>query len=567
MNTHLTHPRLTLASLGALCLSAALACTGVVADEDAPAGSGAGTSTGGTTGNGGSGGATPPSIVNGDPGTKLMHRLNSAEYNNTVLDVLGSALAPASSLWSSEEDHGFDNIAAAMHVDDKQFQRYFDAAGLIADDVFNNAALKATVVTCATEDSACVQSVISGIGLRLFRRPLAAEEVATFEKVYTAAKALGETHDNSLKAVLRSLLSSAEFLYRIELDPDPASFVAHPVSAYELASRASYFLWNSAPDAALLAAAESGAILDTTQFSTIVDSMIADAKSDRFTNSFVGQWLGARQVAKHGVKTDLFPEWTPALAASMANEVYYYFNEFAKGDHSYLDFLKADINYIDTNLGALYGIPAADPNFNRVTDTTDHRFGFLGTAAFLALSSYEYRTAPTLRGRWILINLLCIHPKDPPPGVPTLDADPTSPDASEGNVRARLEQHRQDPVCASCHAALDPYGIALENFDAIGKWRDTYKDGTPVDASTTTVEGDNFVGLQGLTDYVTGKDEFKSCISEKLFTYSLGRSVEDADQQYLAAIRAEWLAGNPSIKDLTRRLMLADTFRFRRAAQ
>jgi hypothetical protein len=558
--TNSTRHRLALTGLSALCLSAALACTGVVTEKGAEEGPGSGS---------GGPGSTPGQTLKGeDPGSKTMHRLNSAEYNNTVADVLGSTLAPADSLWSNEEDHGFDNIAKALRVDDKQFQRYFDAAGLIADDLFANAALKANVVTCATaDDAACVQGVIGATGLRLFRRPLTADEVGTYEKVYQAARTLGEDHDNSLKAVLRSLLSSAEFIFRLEYDADPTSLTPHSVSSYELASRASYFLWNSAPDAELLAQAADDSILDVATFGATIDRMLADPRSDRFPRSFVGQWLGARKVAQHGVKTDIFPEWSPELASAMAEEVYQYFNEFAKGDRSWLDFLKADINYVDANLAALYGIAAPAPTMTRVEDTSDNRFGFFGTGAFLALTSYEYRTAPTLRGRWILINLLCTHPADPPPGIMPLDADPGNPDASEQNVRERLEQHRADPVCASCHAALDPYGIALENFDAIGKYRETYKNGTLIDASTITAEGVSYTGLQGLADYVGSQPLFKSCVAEKLFTYSLGRAVEETDKPYLAAVESEWLAGNPSIKDLTRRLMLADTFRFRRAAQ
>jgi hypothetical protein len=571
MTTKFNRPGLNLAGLAALCLGATLACTGVVTDDDegpganggpnagSGAGSGAGSSTGGA-------GTIPGQTLQGeDPGSKTMHRLNTTEYNYTVADTLGTTLAPATDLWLDEEDYGFDNIAKAKQMNDQQYQRYFDAASAVAEDVFANPTLKAGIVTCATEDSACVQSVISAVGLRLWRRPMAAEEITTFENVYNAAKLLGETHDNSLKATLRALLSSSEFLYRIETDPDPASLTPHAVGPYELASRASYFLWNSAPDQALLTAAADGSILDSTAFGAIVDSMYMDMKSDRFTNSFVGQWLGANKVANHGVKEEVYPTWSPALASSLAQEVYYYFNEFAKGDHPWNTFLTADINYIDANNAALYGM-AAPAGVTRVTDTTDKRFGFLGMGAFLALSSYEYRTAPTLRGRWILINLLCIHPADPPPGVPPLDANPDDPNAAESNVRLRLEQHRTDPVCASCHSALDPYGIALENFDAIGTYRDAYKDGTLVDASTN-LEGTDFVGLQGLADFVTNKAEFKSCVAEKLFTYGLGRAVEETDKPYLTNVVTEWQAGTGTIKDLVRRLMLADTFRFRRAAQ
>jgi hypothetical protein len=249
----------------------------------------------------------------------------------------------------------------------------------------------------------------------------------------------------------------------------------------------------------------------------------------------------------------------------MSEEVYQYFREFVFGNRSYLEFLKADVNYVDANLAALYGIASPGPTMTRVEDTSDQRFGFFGMGAFLALSSYEYRTAPTLRGRWILINLLCTPPDDPPPNVPELDSDPNSPDAAEQNVRKRLEEHRVNPLCANCHAALDPYGLALENFDAIGTYRTNYKNGTPVDASTETVEGEAFVGLQGLAEVVSAKDEFTSCVTQKLFTYSLGRGVEATDQPYLDDVRQRWLGGTPTIKDLVRNLMLADTFRTRRA--
>jgi len=547
-------------TLLALCVGANLACTGVV-DTGGPEGMGAAPPVPSGGGNGGTGGAAGV-----DPGSKLMHRLNTAEYNNTVSDVLGSALAPANELWAREADQGFDNIASAMHVDDKQFQRYFEAAGLIADDVFANPTLKANVVTCgAPDDAACVQSIVEAVGLRLWRRPLSAEDVATHAKIYAAARQLGEDHDLAIKAVLQALLSSAQFLYRIEIDPDPSSLTPHPLGAYELASRASYFLWNSAPDAELLQAAADGTILDDAAFDAIFERMFTDPKADRFARSFVGQWLGVRHVPKHGVKAEVFPTWSPELASAMAEEVYQYFGEFLWGERSYLDFLKADVNYVDENLAAFYGITVPGPGLHRVEETSDQRFGFLGMGAFLAMSSYEYRTAPTLRGRWILINLLCTPPKDPPGEVPELDPDPNSPDAAEQNVRERLEQHRLDPSCAGCHASLDPYGLALENFDAIGGYRTAYKNGAPIDARTKTDDGLEFEGLQGLVDVMSEKTELTSCVTQRLFTYGLGRGVVATDQPYLDAVRQQWLAGTPTLKSLVRHLMLADTFRMRRA--
>jgi hypothetical protein len=253
-----------------------------------------------------------PATVPVDPGTKDIHRLNSAEYNATVADVLGTTLQLADSSWRGGELGGFDNVASVLNVDDELYGKYFEAATKIADDVFASSA-KSRVVTCTqADDDACVQSIIGKTGLRLFRRPLSTEEVATYRKVYAAARGLGEAHDGSIKQVLRALLSSTEFLYRIEIDP-PNSVEKHPLNAYELASRLSYFLWSSAPDDALLSAAGDGSLLDAQTLATSVDRMLADpVKSRRLVQNFSGQWLGARKLPQHAVDPTVYPDWSPS---------------------------------------------------------------------------------------------------------------------------------------------------------------------------------------------------------------------------------------------------------------
>ena len=554
--------RLVLAGVSALCLSAIMGCTGMVTGSD-----------------GSSSGSNDPSNPNNpdgttldtkgvDPGTKLIHRLNTPEYNNTVQDVLGTTLAPADALWAAEETANFNNIAAVELVDDKQYQRYYDAAGSVATDVWANAAAKAKIVTCSTQDDAtCTASIINGIGLKLFRRPLGTDEVGTYQKVYTAARALGLAHDASVQQVLIALLSSAEFVYRMEFDPTPSSATPHDLSSYELASRLSYFLWQSAPDDALLKQAADKSLSATATLSAAVDRLSADPKFERFTQSFVGQWLGIKNVASHGVTASVFPEWTPTLGVAMGQEVYSFFDEYAKGDLDWKTFVTSDVNYVNSELATFYGMSAPASGTQRVTDTTDQRFGFLGMGAFLALSSYEYRTAPTLRGRWILLNLLCTPPAEPPPGVPALDANPASTDASDQNVRARLEAHRANAICASCHANLDPYGLALENFDAVGKYRATYGNGAAIDASTSLANGDSFTGLSGLADYVSGKrgSDMLSCVEKQLFVYSLGRVTQDSDTPYLNQVNQAWATGDakPSLPRLIKSLVTADTFRKR----
>jgi hypothetical protein len=542
-----------LGSIATLTLSLAVpACTGQIIEP---------------SGKGGPEGADGPgSDAKGtDPGRKAMHRLNRAEYNATVQDVLGTALAPATELWRGGENHGFDNIAEVLGIDDLQYQRYFEAAAALAEDVFATPPARDRVVSCTTaDDLACVRSIIGATGLRVFRRPLDAEEVGTYQRVYERARQLGENHEGSLEQVVRALLASAEFLYRIETDPDPSSATPHPVAPYELVARLSYFLWSSAPDDALLSAAADGTIGDAAKVPAIVDRMLDDPKSDRFVRNFVGQWLGARRVSAHAVSPELFPEWSPALASAMAEEMYQYFFEFLRTDGSWLEFLKSDVNFVDGDLARLYGMSAPGQGMARVEVTDDGRAGFLGLGGFLALTSYEYRTAPTLRGRWILINLLCSPPRDPPPGIPALDDATGSAEASEQNVRVRLEEHRTNPVCSGCHAAMDPYGIALENFDAIGKFRSAYRNGSAIDVSTALPNGTAFEGLAGMSDVVAAHPKFTACVTEKLFTFALGRGVERTDRPYLTQIEQEWRREKPTLRSLIKSLVTADTFRLRR---
>jgi hypothetical protein len=561
--------------ISSVLLLGAAACTGEIGDVD-QGGSGPGTSTStgvgpstsSSTVAGGTGGTTMPAV---DPGTKGVHRLNSNEYNATVADVLGTKLQPANSSWRGGEIGGFDNIAAVLETDEAQYQRYFDTAGLIADDVFAAVDLKAKIVTCATaDDNACVQGIISNTGKRIFRRPLGTDEVGTYQKVYTAARQLGESHEGSIKQVLRSLLSSAEFLYRIELDPNPSSTEKHPLSAYELASRLSYFLWSSAPDDALLASAADSSLTQNTTLESTVDRMLAEpVKGSRFVENFAGQWLGARKLPDHAVFADVYPDWTPQLATSLTKEMYLYFGEFLKSDRPWADFLHADINFVDASIAKLYGVaaPAASAGQPMSQITTDNRFGFFGLGGFQALSSIDRRTSPTLRGRWIMINLLCTEPPAPPPGVPELTAGPFDPTK---NVKKALEEHRKSPACAACHGTFDPYGMSLEQFDGIGKFRTTYADGATIDSTTELApsdlfpQGAKFSGLKGLADTLSSHPAFQQCIGDNLFTYGIGRLINnDTDRPYLNAIHDEWTKGTPSIRRLIHSMVLAEPFRFR----
>ena len=545
-------------------------CTGLVAGSDGVTGLGNNGSSGaGSTGAGGAGaGASGGGAAVLVPGLSLMHRLNTAEYNATVQDVLLTTLQPATVNWRGGEIDGFDNIAAVLSLDDYQYDLYVDAAEQLATDVFASDALRARVLTCTTtDDMACVTTIINQTGLRVFRRPVVADEVAAYTKVYKASRAQGEDHTSSVKHVLWSLLSSAQFLYRMEFDNGVAT--KHPISGYELASRLSYFLWSSAPDDALLAAADqltTDAALDST-----VDRMLTDNKSSRFVTNFAGQWLGARNVSAHPVDQGLYAAWTPDVANAAASEMFEYFDEFLRKNLPWTDFLKTDLNFVNGPLSALYGIPGVTGSAPvRKEYADDHRAGFLSLVGFLANSSVAARSSPTLRGKWLLVNLLCAPPL-PPPKPFKLEDNGKHPES--GNVRDILEAHRASPDCAGCHSVIDPFGLALEQYDGIGRFRTAYPDNSAINASTelpkstTFPEGVHFSGLDGAADIVGSDPRFKSCVTEKLYTYGLGRSLTNQDKANSADISSKWQsAGDLSLNKLLHGLALADAFRSRTPA-
>ena len=539
-------------------LSAALACSTVRPHSRA--------------GSGGSDAGAGGTAAGLDPGRKDMHRLSSTEYDATVQDVLGTTLQPANASWRGGELGGFDNIASVLGVDEAQYDRYLGAAQALAKELLASEDLRPRFVPCDLGDASCGRSAIAAAGLRLFRRPLEPDELETYQCVYDTARGLGDDESAALTLTLQALLSSAEFLFRIELDPQPESTAGHPLGPYELASRLSYFLWSSAPDDALLQAAEDGSLTQPTKLSAIVDRMLDDPKSERLITNFAGQWLGARQLPSHPT-IPKFYQWSPAMGLSAGQEMLLYFGDFLRTGRSWFEFPTADFNYVDGQLAYFYGIPTdliGTGPFERVEYHDDQRAGFFGLAGFLALSSLDRRTSPSRRGHWIASNLLCAEPPPPPANVPMLEGDAV--DSSTLNVRQVLEKHRTDPGCSACHALFDPYGLALEEYDAIGLYRSTYDDGTPIDAATTLPPSDShpdgltFQGLDGLSRAVSTDPNFGACLAKKLFTYGLGRLVATSDEPHLQRAQQEWLTAGqtPSVRRLIQALVATEAFRFRR---
>ncbi|HVZ74023.1 MAG TPA: DUF1592 domain-containing protein [Polyangia bacterium] len=589
-NTKLhTFRSLALCGLAAASLGFA-ACNGDIGEGGMSPG-GPSSGNGGTTGGGATGGGpvstgNPPPVggntgaggtVALDSGRVSIDRLNNLEYDNTMRDLVGFTGNLAQSTFQPDEKGDFDNTADAFTINDARYEQYFNTADTIGEAVFADATLKAKILTCApaapVSTDACTRTIITNFGLKAWRRPLATAEVDRLVTLANEAATLGETPENSIKHVVKTLLASPQFLYRIEYDSNPASLTAHSLTPYELATRLSYLIWSSMPDDTLFQLAGSGQIVNDTNLTGQVDRMLADAKGATFTSSFAGQWLGARDMQSHQVEPTAFPKFDDALRAAMITEELDYFNEFLIGSQSFQKFFTYDVNFINTRLATHYGMtlpPGTGTGTAKVNNTADTRVGFMGLGSFLTFTSFSYRTAPTLRGKWVLLNLLCQTIPNPPANVPKLDAGgATDPGLQSQNVRVRLAAHRAAADCATCHATLDPIGLGLENFDAIGAYRTKYENGDTIDSSGVLPPPGNetfstVAQLANILSAGTHLQQLTDCASEKMMTYALARSLTDADDPYLTQIRTTWAGQGYSLRPLLKDIVLNDTFRFRR---
>ena len=568
-------------TLAALALATLVACTGEIEPATGSPttlpGNGAGFGPGSGPGGIGLPGTSPSTAGAGAGGAQdgqrdvnrvPLHRLNNTEYDNTVRDLLGVSQTPARSFIADEKALGFDSIADALGMTEAQYEQYWNAAISLTDTVFADAALRARIVTCqpaAPDDDACTESIITAFGRRALRRPPTADELTRLIALAEQARARGDDFDASIAHVVRALLSSVGFLYRVELDPDPESPSAHPLNDFELASRLSYLLWSTMPDDALLDAAERGELQEDGALSTQLARLLDDPRSSRFVDSFAGQWLGMRALQSHQVDTDAFPAWDDALRDAMVREGLAYFDQFLHGERSFDEFFTADVSFVDEPLAELYDFAGDDFDpAQPLSVTSDERRGFLGLASFLTLTSFSHRTAPTLRGKWVLESLLCESIPPPPPEVPELDDETDGADAQSLNVRERLAAHRENPSCAGCHTTLDPIGLGLESFDAIGRYRTSYAEGDAIDATGMLPSGESFDGLLELSSLLADDPRLARCVTEKLMTYALSRKLEDGDQPYLDELGERFTAEGSSLRALLRAIVLSEPFRYRR---
>jgi hypothetical protein len=364
------------------------------------------------------------------------------------------------------------------------------------------------------------------------------------------------------------MLVDPEFLFRIERDPPQvAAGTAYRISDLELASRLSFFLWSSVPDEPLLALAEAGRLSDAKVYEQQVRRMLADPRATAFMNNFAGQWLYLRNVQKVWPNPDVYPEFDANLRDGFQRESELFFQSMLKEDRSVLDLVNADYTFVNERLARHYQIPGVyGSHFRRVALSDDNRKGLLGQGSILTVTSYATRTAPTIRGKWLLENVLGTPPPPPPPNVPSLDEKKGS-DGKPLTVRQQMEQHRADPVCSSCHKVMDPLGFALENFDATGRWRST-DGGNPIDSSGVTPDGFKLNGPADLRKYLLSHpDQFVTTVTGKLLTYATGRGVEYYDGPAIRKIMRDAAQDNYRWSSLVVGIAKSTPFQMRRARE
>jgi hypothetical protein len=408
------------------------------------------------------------------------------------------------------------------------------------------------------DEEACATKIVTALARRAYRRGIRNEEIPALLAPYNLARDEGG-FEQGIRMALQRILVSPNFLFRVETDPPNVTpGTAYRINNVELASRLSFFLWSSIPDDELLAVAERAKLSDPEALQQQVKRMLADNRANTLVTNFVGQWLYLRNMETVLPDPSAFPDFDENLRNALEKETELFFESMIREDRSVLDLLKADYTFLNERLARHYGIPGIrGSEFRRVTLANDERKGLLGKGAVLTVTSYPNRTSPTLRGKWLLENLLGSPPPPPPANVPSLKDDK---DVSHLTMRERMQLHQSNAVCASCHSRMDPLGLALESFDGLGRWR------PGVDSSGTLPDGTRVDGPVGLRNILLSrKDQFVETVTERLLTYGLGRGVEPFDMPAVRKIARDAAANDDRWSSLIIGVINSTPFQMRRA--
>ncbi|NND07154.1 MAG: DUF1592 domain-containing protein [Saprospiraceae bacterium] len=534
-------------------------------------------------------------LLEPDPGEAIMRRLSHREYQYTIKDLVGIDF-DARSFFPSEGSggEGFDNQSRVLYVTPLMMERYYAAAdsimrklkkdnsswNMLVSEPYKPSIFRKAVAWIGgvfgvsnmkwRAPVEAAEKVLLPFAQKAYRRFLSADEEAKllgfFSEVYFADWHAENAYESSLTTVLKRILVSPHFLFRYEANLPTVR--PYPVSNFELATRLSYLLWSSMPDDTLMQVAYREDLHDSVILQREVDRMMRSLKFRRFTSSFSVQWLGVEEsLLSPKADPDKFPELTPSLSQSMHSEVVDFFHYVFTEERNLLDLLDSDYGFLNQQLAAHYDLPPVEGDYVRKVAFADHRRGgVLGMGAVLMGTSLPLRTSPVLRGQWVLEQLLGDGVPPPPPDVPELTEERAGIH-DELDLRTLLEKHRTAPGCMGCHKKMDPIGLGLENFDAIGRWRNFYGV-VAINPQGVLEDGRTFASAKELRSLLLDeKEKFAKTLSRKLLSYALGRGIEFTDSPTVRELSEGLMASNFDSRQWMLDLVMSYPFRHRRSDQ
>jgi hypothetical protein len=419
--------------------------------------------------------------------------------------------------------------------------------------------------TKATDETPCARKILTTLASRAYRRPATDADVQTLLDFFAAGRAEGN-FDAGIQRAIERILAAPSFLFRIEREPPGLTAGSvYRLGDLDAASRLSFFLWSSIPDDELRDAAVRGALADPAQLDRQVQRMLRDPRSNALVDNFVSRWLELSKLTGAVPDTELYPEFDENLRDSMEQETKLFVGSQLRENRPVIELVTANYSFLNARLAKHYGVADVyGSHFRKVTFDGDVRGGLLGQASLLTVTSYPNRTSVTMRGRWLLANMLGAPPPPPPADVPALKE--AGVDGQPRSLRDRMEAHRANPACASCHRRMDPLGFSLENFDALGKWRTT-SDGAPIDASASLPDGTAFTGAAGLRRMLAShEEEFVRTLSAKLLAYAVGRGLDARDMPAVRGIAREASAAGNTWSSIVAGIVRSAPFRMAIAA-
>ncbi len=531
---------------------------------------GAATTSSVSTSGSGTTGIPDPTACDAPPAPRApLRRITRFEYNNTVRDLLGIDSRPADALPGEELGSGFGNDADALGVSRLLIDGYRSVARDIAQQVTANTATVTALTGCdpaSIGEEPCVQQFLGRYLERAFRRPPSAEDLSAYQAAFTQGKTLGGDFSSGVRAVIERSLQSAQFLYRIELgEPvDTAKNLARP-TAYEMATRLSYLLWGSMPDEALLDAAAQGKLDSKEGIVAEASRLLEDPRAKDSLRHFHGQLFGISGLDHLERDAEFYPTFRPGMGALFRQETERFLDHVIwQGSGDLRTIFAAPYTFVNEALAGFYGMSGVSgDDFQMVDLDTSQRLGLLTQASILTVTTPGSRSDPVVRGKWLYTKVLCGVVDDPPADVPEL------PDPVPGQtVRERLTMHQSAPVCRGCHALMDPLGLAFENFDGVGLWRDT-DNGAAIDDSgeipITDVAGP-FQGAVQFAQKVAESADVRRCYADRYLTYAYGRAVTADDDCSRASVADAFEQAQGNVQQLMLAVVQSDGFLLRQLA-